>query len=697
VESFPRLSARTRRFTLGHPRAFEVTPDGSRVLFLRSPSGTDPVHDLWVYDVAAGEERVLARSEDLLAGGTDELPPEERARRERARETAGGIVAYSVDGSGRRAALALGGRLFTVGVATGEVTELDSAPGVFDPRPSPEGELVAYSAGGDLRVTGPDGDRLLAHDDDPDVSWGVAEFVAAEEMGRSRGHWWAPDGRSVLAARVDERGVSRWHLADPTDPAAAVRTIRYPAAGTANAEVTLHIQSLAGASTRIRWDRELYPYLADVSWAASTPLTIVVQTRDQQRTQILTVDTDSGLTTPVAEAESPTWVPLVPGSPRWLDVGWLVAVAEDSVSSRLFVDGEPVSPSGVEVRRIVSVSGDTVLFTASEEPAEVHLWRWDVEGGARPVTSGASVNSASAGGDVVVISSSSLDHFGPQVTVRRGEEVVGRLRSHAETPPVQPQPRMLKLGERELRSALFLPNPGSASAEGLLPVILDPYGGPGAQRVLAARDAHLTSQWLADQGFAVLVVDGRGTPGRGVVWDRAIRHDFASAVLEDQIDGLLAAAEAEPRLDLTRVGIRGWSFGGYLAALAVLRRPDVFHAAVAGAPVTDWRLYDTHYTERYLGHPDDHPAAYEVSSLIADAPALQRPLLLIHGLADDNVVAAHSLQLSRALTEAGRAHSFLPLSGVSHMTPQEVVAENLMLLQVSFFSEMLAGPAAPLG
>ena len=178
-------------------------------------------------------------------------------------------------------------------------------------------------------------------------------------------------------------------------------------------------------------------------------------------------------------------------------------------------------------------------------------------------------------------------------------------------------------------------------------------------------------------------------------------RDLATPALDDQVDALRAAAVIDPRLDLARVGIRGWSFGGYLAALAVLRRPEVFRAAVAGAPVTDWRLYDTHYTERYLGHPDRQPDAYAVSSLIdvdgellgaAPWDAIAPPaLLVIHGLADDNVVAAHALRLSSALLADGRAHTFLPLSGVTHMTPQEVVAEHLLTRQVMFLREALGG------
>jgi dipeptidyl-peptidase 4 len=187
----------------------------------------------------------------------------------------------------------------------------------------------------------------------------------------------------------------------------------------------------------------------------------------------------------------------------------------------------------------------------------------------------------------------------------------------------------------------------------------------------------------------VLVVDGRGTPGRGPAWEREVFLNLADPVLEDQVDALHAAAERFGFLDLSKVAIRGWSFGGYLACLAVLRRPDVFHAAVAGAPVTDQLLYDTHYVERYLGHPDQHPDVYRRDSVIDDAPGLRRPLMLIHGLADDNVYVANTLRLSRALTEAGRPHTVLPLSGITHAPIQEQVAENLLLLEVRFLRQAL--------
>jgi dipeptidyl-peptidase-4 len=188
----------------------------------------------------------------------------------------------------------------------------------------------------------------------------------------------------------------------------------------------------------------------------------------------------------------------------------------------------------------------------------------------------------------------------------------------------------------------------------------------------------------------VLVADGRGTPGRGAAWEKAIAGKLADVTLEDQVDALRAAAAEHPELDVSRVAIRGWSYGGYLSALAVLRRPDVFHAGIAGAPVTDWSLYDTHYTERYLGMPQENPNSYEQNSLLADAGDLRRPLLIVHGLADDNVFVAHSLRLSSALLAKGRSHVFLPLAGATHMTPQaEEVAENMMRTQVDWIKREL--------
>ncbi|MCW2944230.1 MAG: peptidase prolyl oligopeptidase active site domain protein [Actinoallomurus sp.] len=708
--SFPRQSARTRRFTLGAPRGFQVSPDGSRVTFLRSRHGTDPVTCLWTLDLGigdepAGEERLVVDPRTLDLPGEEDLPAEEKARRERAREQAGGVVAYATDEELTLAAFALSGRLFVTDLDK-SVRPLKAATPAFDPRPDPTGSRVAYVSGRALRVievaTGED--RALADPEDEQVSYGLAEFIAAEEMRRMRGFWWAPDGQAVLAARVDETAVRRWHIADPANPGTAPTEVAYPAAGTANADVSLVVLRLDGGRQAVEWDRETYPYLVTASWGAEGVL-LVVQTRDQKTMRILAADPSTGETTLVREDTDPVWLDIVPGVPARTASGGLVWVSEDDAARRLIVGGEPVTPGGLQVRSVLDVDGDTVLFTASDEPTEVHVWAYDGSGLTR-LSGGAGVFGGRRRGGTTVVTGSRLDRFGIETTVMRAGEPVARIASHAETPSLDVGVNLIRGGEREIRTAVLLP--AGYTGDEPLPVLMDPYGGPHAQRVLAARRAFAEPQWLADQGFAVVVADGRGSPGRGPAWERAIHRDLVEPVLEDQVTALRAAAERFP-LDLSRVGIRGWSFGGYLAALAVLHRPDVFHAAIAGAPVTDWTLYDTHYTERYLGNPEEDAEPYERASLIRAAAELgggeksregageetrpqvrdMRPLLLIHGLADDNVVAAHTLRLSSALLAAGLPHSVLPLSGVTHMTPQEVVAENLMLLQVDFLRNAL--------
>jgi dipeptidyl-peptidase-4 len=683
--------------------------------FLRSAAGDDPVNRLWVLELASGAERLVADPATLLGDGADDLPPEERARRERARERAGGIVAFAADLDLTVASFALAGRLFVARLDGGEgqVRELAAGEGVLDPRVDPTGARVAWVAGRALHVAeldaaGPSGGsgglkpsppedrvpRRLVGEDDPEVSWGLAEFLAAEEMDRARGFWWSPDGQRLAVARVDERRVRRFHLTDPANPAIEPVTLPYPAAGTDNAEVGLHVVDLAGRRVEVAWDRAAYPYLVAVGWDGGGPLTLLVQSRDQTATQVLAADPATGATTELAAQHDPAWVDIVAGVPAWLD-GRLVLTADDPATDtrRLTVGGDPVTPPGLQVAAVVAVAGGAVLVAGSEEPTETHLWR--VVPGQAPerLTDRPGDHAATAAGQVVVVTRADLEHDNTATTVT----VVGRpplpVASAANAPGLVPRPRLLRAGPRELRCALLLPSDPAAAGPGAgarLPVLLDPYGGPHHRQVVAARDRFLVSQWFADQGFAVLVTDGRGTPGRGPAWERAVWRDLAGPVLDDQVEALAAVAADHPELDLHRVAIRGWSFGGYLAALAVLRRPEVFHAAVAGAPVTDWRLYDTHYTERYLGHPAADPDAYRRSSLLADAAKLERPLLLIHGLADDNVFAAHTLRLSGLLLAAGRPHNVLPLSGVTHLAAQEAVAESLLHLQLAFLRDALS-------
>ncbi|MFG2005762.1 prolyl oligopeptidase family serine peptidase [Spirillospora sp. NPDC048911] len=689
--SYPRQSARTRRFTLGVPRAFQIAADESYVAFLRTKAGDDPVTCLWTLDTATGAERLIADPTALDVPGEENLPAEERARRERAREQAGGIVGYAVDREVRQAAFTLGGQLYVADLRAGTVRGLEAQTPVFDPRLDPAGRRVAYVSGRTLRVIELDGseDRALVTPESDQVSYGLAEFVAAEEMDRMRGHWWAPDGGTLLAARVDETPVNRWYIADPANPERPATEIAYPAAGTPNAIVSLVLLKVDGGRVGVAWDRGEFPYVVTSTWDRQG-LLIVVQSRDQRAQRVLKVDPSNGETVLLHAGHDPVWTDIVPGLPARTGNGELVWVAEDreTETRRLTVGGEPVTPGGLQVRSVLGAEGDSILFSGSEEPTEVHVYLHGPDGVTR-LTEGRGVFGGTRSGGTTVLSGSLLDRHGVTVEVRTAKGT-HRIKSRAETPVITPSVELLRAGEREIRTAVVLPT-GWEPGHGRLPVLMDPYGGPHAQRVLAVRRAYCEAQWLADQGFAVVIADGRGTPGRGPSWDRAVHGDFVTPVLEDQVAALEEAARRHPAaLDLGRVGIRGWSFGGWLAALAVLRRPDVFHAGVAGAPVTDWTLYDTHYTERYLGHPDEEPDNYTANSLIADAGKLERPLLIIHGLADDNVVAAHTLRLSSALLAAGRPHNVLPLSGVTHMTPQEVVAENLLHLQVDFLKRNLA-------
>ena len=683
-DTFPRQYARTQRLSLGEPRSFTVSPDGSRVIFIRSHSGSDAVNTLWSLDTATGVERELLDPRTL---NTDlsELTAAELRQRERAREGASGVTTYACNRDATLAVTVLGGSVVLIDLLSGEATMPAIEPGVFDVRLSPDGNIISYLRGASLCVASlAGGERVIASDPNDAISWGNAEFIAAEEMGRFRGYWWSPDSQSIAACRVDVSPINVWHIADPAHPELPATEHRYPAAGTPNAAVSLHIISVATATaTPVELSGD-WEYLNTVSWN-SAGLIAQTQTRDQKQIDIHSVDSDTGKTTIVFTDTDDAWVELVSGVPALQQDGTLVTCADRDGVRRLLVNGEAVTPTTLQVRSVISV-GDSIVFMANKisTPWELDAWAYR-NGSLEQITQSDGVASVSGSRNCYVSRISTLDTERAQFTVHT-PATTHNIASLAETSLVQPNVRIMSVGPRGIPVAILLPRDGLSTK---LPVLFDPYGGPHAQRVVASRAAYNSSQWFADQGFVVVIVDNTGTPGKGSVWERGVMHDLAEPVLDDQVEILRDLNDLEPRADTSRVGIRGWSFGGYLAALAVLRRSDLFHAAVAGAPVTDWRLYDTHYTERYLGNPAIDASAYEATSLFNDAEHLQQPLLLIHGLADDNVVAAHTLQLSSALLAAGKPHEVLPLSGVTHMTPQEVVAENLLLHQLEFLQRHL--------
>ncbi len=666
---YPELAARTRRFRNGEPRALTVATDSTRVVYLRSTGPDDPVDRLWVLDLASGATRLVGDA----APDRGDRTAAELALRERQRLTADGITGYATDPRCRVAAYVANGRLYRADLRTGEVAEIPTAGPAVDPRPDPTGTRLAYvtddGAGTRaLRVVDGDGrDTLLAGE--RGTSWGLAEFAAAEEFGRDRGYWWSPDGTQVLAARVDESRVGRWYLHDPADPGAPPRSLAYPAAGTATAAVSLHLLDLDGGWVDVHWDRDAYPYLVAASWTSAGPLVAVLR-RLQQHGLVLAVDPRTGETQVHAELADHHWVDVLPGTPARLSDGRVLLAGDlvrDGLDARcLFADGALLTPPSLYPRRVCGELGDDLLVEASEgEPSERHLYRVSLAPGTPPrrLTPEPGWHTGECGGDAYVVAAESLDMPGTrwQVVAPAGTyELPGR----GADLPYAARPALARVTDRRLPAAVLYPRDHVAGRR--LPVVVDAYGGPGGQTVVAARSRWQERQWWADRGFAVVSVDGRGTPGVSPAYEKVVHHRLADVVLADQVEGLAALTGKHPDLDTGRVAIRGWSFGGWLAALAVLRRPDVFQVAVAGAPCVDWALYDAVYAERYLGLPDTHPEVYARHSLLPDAADLRRPLLLAHGMLDDNVVPAHTMRLSAALLAARRPHAVLPLTGASH-------------------------------
>ena len=804
IKHFPRLRARTLRFGCGAPRSAQTVGDGSRALFLRSDGPEDLVTALWLswFD-ESGEhhETKLADPRELLGATADseDVPAEEKARRERAREGGTGIVGYSADDDGNRIVFTINGRLFLTEIAWNDETGapephtrelagewLDEDPAMYtpvlNPRIAPDGEHVLYTTGSYLMLVdigGELGDRITAvygvsvedEDGNPaENTWkiGLAEFVAGEEMDRYDGFWWAPDSQHVLFESFDTADEPTWHISDPADPEKPAAGRRYPRALTRNADVYLTVITLAfdendryagiTGNADVDWDREAYEYVAAVNWRRGHDPLVLVQNRRQTRDQVLEVAVAAdgaalGATRVLEEHANEQWIDLVHGTPAYTPDGRLVCSLNDMATdtNRLTVDGRPFTPAGWNVRAVLDVTDDDVLavvqrapeiasempdawagsgaasdaeslfgghdarsfdvvsmgYDGSVAPITTEPGQWTASRGARGmVVSGRDMRSARArmrhivtrravGGvtDAVIAANTSDAANTTDITA-------ADITSTAAEPGFTPNVTFTRLGEHRLYTAIIAPSPSSPYAHAdKLPVLMKPYGGPGFQQVVASQSFYWEGQWWADQGFLVVTADGRGTTGRGPAWDRAIFENMKGVTLADQIEAVNALPEAVSRLnadgrrtgvpapDLDKVCMIGWSYGGFLSALAVLDAPNVFKAACAGAPPTDWTLYDTHYTERYLGLDPD---VYYRNGIVQDAPKLERPLMLIHGFADDNVTIAHSLRLSQALMAAGRPHTFLPLTGITHMTNDETVAENLLTLQRDFLRDALA-------
>jgi dipeptidyl-peptidase-4 len=699
----------TRGFMLGRPMRPYPTPDGKAVLFLRSGPRSAKL-GLYEFDVASGKTRELLTPAQVLGGAEEKLTPEEKAARERMRVSVGGFTAFQLSEDGGRILLSLSGRLFLYGRQDGTIQELNVGKGtVLDPKFSPDGTMVSYVKDHDLYVVdvATNQERRLTTGGSAQLAHGTAEFIAQEEMARFTGYWWSPDAKEVIYQETDDKDVEVWYVSDPIRPGQAPTPFHYPRPGKNNATVRLGIVSAAGGPTAwIGWDHGKYPYLTTVRWSKGGPPLLCVQTRDQREIAVLKVDPKTGKAETLLTETDPAWVNIHQDVPRWLpDGSGFLWVSEQDEGPQLQVHGPGGKRSHVLVQArdgfqsIVAVVGEgkdaQLIYGAAHDPTEAHLYRIALGLWAEPAEKLTREKGLYAGvfaknGSLWVQTARTMDAMPVSKVLKADGTVLGELPSVAEREPFAPHVEMVTVGERNFRAAVVLPRKFSPRKK--YPVIVDVYGGPHHLHVQATRSRWLLDQWYADQGFIVAALDGRGTPGRGRDWERAIFKKFGSVPLEDQVAGLGALGERYPAMDLSRVGIDGWSFGGYMAGLAVMRRPDVFRAGVAGAPVVDWLDYDTHYTERYLGVPakEDDPA-YREGSLLTYAAGLKRPLMLLHGTADDNVYFRHSLKLVDALFRSGKDFEMVPLSGLTHMVPDPLVMERLHGRIAGFFRKHLGG------
>ena len=688
---FLRLIAETRSFALGRPANATPTPDGKHVLFLRAEPRS-PVLSLYEFEVATGKTRALLTPAELLRGAEEKLSAPERARRERMRITTRGFTGYELSQDGALLLVQLSGKLYTVRRADGKASELPVAPPILDPRLSPDGTRVAYVRERDLYVLDlASGKELrLTNSKDPAITNGLAEFVAQEEMDRFRGYWWSPDGAQLAFEEADNHGVEELTIADPVRPESEAERFRYPRPGKPNATVRLGvIPSTGGAPTWIGWDGKRFEYLASVSWRKNAPLTLVVMTRAQKDVAVLAADEKTGTTRLLHAEHDDVWLNLDQSTPRWLPdgSGFLWSSDRDGLRRLELRDRagklvRPISPADVALIKLVHIDGARrqAYFLGAADPTEQHLYSASLDGGAAErLTKDAGVHTASFGdGDAPLwVEVSMTPSILQRTTVIAGGREAGQLPSVAIEPPLQPRVEFAEVRAGDETFHALLVRPRNFDPAKRYPVWLDVYGGPHHLTVVRAMHPSIMRQWIADHGYIVVGIDNRGTPHRGRKFERAIHGDFSALLLDDQVAALQALGAKYKELDLARVGVVGWSFGGYMAALAAMRRPDVFRVAVAGAPVVDWRDYDTCYTERYLGLLPESAKNYEASSLLTHAPKLQRPLLLIHGTADDNVYFFHSLKLADALLRAGRPVDLLPLAGFTHLVPDPVVRERM--------------------
>ena len=658
------------------PRHVRISPDGKLVTYLQAESGGEEMA-LFALDLATKKHEVLLRASDV--GASDRpLSREEELRRERQRKRIAGITAYDWAEKAPVMVLPLGGDVYLRDEA-GELRSLtDSDEAEIDPKICADGSKVAFARGRELFVvdTKSGQERALTQGAPEGVTRGQSDFNAQEEFAEPSGFWWAPGCDRIAFVEVDERGVDAipiFGYREKTD----LQHLKYPRAGRENPKVRLGIVEVAsGRVSYVKMPAGFDDfYLGRVVFGEDGTLFFQRLSRDQSRLALAAVK--NGEARHLFEESVPSWIdfsemrPLPNGELLWL------GTAKDGHRhlDRRSATGEVVATLTSGDFDVFAIAGIDVearqVFFVSNESAVLdrQLYRVGFDGGERErLTSEPGVHEIEGHrpGQGLVDVHSALDRL-PQAVIRDGEgAVVGEI-------PVPRDPdldslglepvELVELGEPTLHGALLRPK--NAEPGRRYPAIVMVYGGPGVQTIVNEYNPRLLWQHLADRGFVVFQLDNRGSKGRGHAFESPIHKDLGRVELEDQLKGV-AHLRSLDFVDPERIGIYGHSYGGYMAAMAILKHPDIFRVAVAGSPVTDWALYDTGYTERYMQTPERNPKGYAASSLVPLAENLRGKLFLIHALMDENVHFEHTAKLIDALVAADKDFDLLVFPGERH-------------------------------
>ncbi|MGY1458569.1 S9 family peptidase [Luteimonas sp. A534] len=683
--------------TLLKPR---VAPDGSRVTFLRGKDSDRNRLDLWAFDVASGRTAMLVDSA-VVQPGDEVLSDEEKARRERQRIAAlSGIVDYQWAPDSRHLLFPLGGELYLYDLdrsGAEAVRRVTSGEGfATDPRVSPKGGYVSFIRGRNLWVVDlASGDEVqLTRDGGGAIGNGVAEFVADEEMARHTGYWWAPDDSAIAYARIDESPVPLQKRYEVYPDRTEVVEQRYPAAGDPNVRIELFVTRPGqpdAAPTHIDLGTDADIYLARVDWRDPQRLAFQRQSREQQLLELVEVELAGGRQRTLVTETSDTWVPLHDNL-RFLADGRFLWSSERDGFEHLYIadaDGSGMTQltSGdwpVDALEAVDEARGLAYFTAGRaSPTQRALYSVPLAGGdVVELTSTPGTHAITfADNGSVYVDSWSNTRTPPQLELYRADgRRIAALLENDPADPAHPYARHMGAhlptefgtltaadGSTPLHYSVIKParfDPGTSH-----PVVVYVYGGPAAQTVLDAwpgRADAFFNQYLAQQGYVVFSLDNRGTPRRGRDFGGALYGKQGTVEVADQRKGV-EWLRAQPGVDGERIGVHGWSNGGYMTLMLLGQAPDDFRCGIAGAPVADWALYDTHYTERYMGLPKANVDGYRVASVFTHLDGIRDDaLLLVHGMADDNVLFSNATALMSRLQAAGTRFELMTYPGAKH-------------------------------